>query len=232
MLRRFVNIRFLYLQKQTSSRKIFKVENLQSVTRSYCQLTRSCWNCQAVNEKTEIFCNSCNSIQKIHPKIDYFDLFGIQKEPRINIKELTKRFRSVQSQIHPDKFSTKTKEEQTLSSEWSSLVNKAYRTLQSPLKRGEYLLSLRGIQLNEEAKTDDNEFLIEMMERNETVEEAETKDELLSILNELQDKIADLGNKFASSYQSKNYAAAKNYLIKMKYFLSIENITKEKILRL
>jgi Fe-S protein assembly co-chaperone HscB len=100
---------------------------------------------------------------------DYFDLFGIQKEPRINIKELTKRFRNVQSQIHPDKFSTKTQEEQTLSSEWSSLVNKAYKTLQSPWKRGEYLLSLRGIILSEDSKTDDGEFLMEMMEKNEAV---------------------------------------------------------------
>jgi hypothetical protein len=63
------------------------------------------------------------------------------------------------------------------------------------------------------------------------VEEAETKDDLLELLNELQDEIADTNNKFASAYQSKNYAAAKNYLIKMKYLMSIENITKEKIQR-
>lgn len=100
---------------------------------------------------------------------DYFDLFGVQKDARINMKELTKRFRNVQSQIHPDKFSRKSEEEQNLSSEWSSLVNKAYRTLQDPLARGEYLLSLRGIKLSENITMDNPEFLMEMMEKNEAV---------------------------------------------------------------
>lgn len=63
------------------------------------------------------------------------------------------------------------------------------------------------------------------------VEEAKTKDDLLKLLTELQDEIADLNNKFTSAYQSKNYDAARNHLVKMKYFISIENTTKDKILQ-
>lgn len=96
-------------------------------------------------------------------------MFGIQKDPKVNLKELTRRFRNVQAQIHPDKFSTKSEAEQSLSSEWSSLVNKAYKTLQTPVLRGEYLLSLKGITISEKNTIEDPEFLMEVMEKNETV---------------------------------------------------------------
>ena len=96
-------------------------------------------------------------------------MFGIQKDPKVNLKELSKRFRNVQAQIHPDKFSTRSQEEQSLSSEWSSLVNKAYKTLQTPILRGEYLLSLKGITISEKNTIEDPEFLMEVMEKNETV---------------------------------------------------------------
>lgn len=87
----------------------------------------------------------------------------------INVNDLTTKFRNFQSQIHPDKFSGKSDEEQNLSSEWSSLINKAYKTLQSPLERGEYLLRLHGVTLPEDNTISDPEFLMEMMEKNEEV---------------------------------------------------------------
>jgi molecular chaperone HscB len=75
----------------------------------------------------------------------------------------------LQSQIHPDKFSGKSDEEQLLSSEWSSLINKAYKILQTPLERGEYLLMLHGVTLPEDNSITDAEFLMEMMEKSEEV---------------------------------------------------------------
>lgn len=52
------------------------------------------------------------------------------------------------------------------------MINKAYKTLQSPLERGEYLLRLHGVTLPEDNTISDPEFLMEMMERNEEVKEA------------------------------------------------------------
>jgi HSCB C-terminal oligomerisation domain len=63
------------------------------------------------------------------------------------------------------------------------------------------------------------------------VEEASSKDDLLTLLTELQDDTAEASSNFASAYQSRSYAAAKNYLIKMKYLASIESTIKEKIQR-
>lgn len=57
--------------------------------------------------------------------------------------------------------------EQTLSAEWSSLVNKAYKILQSPIQRAEYLLKLHNVTIPEGNTAIASEFLMEMMERNE-----------------------------------------------------------------
>lgn len=61
------------------------------------------------------------------------------------------------------------------------------------------------------------------------MEEASSKDDLLNLLTELQDDTAETSSNFAAAYQSRNYEAAKNYLIKMKYLASIESTIKEKI---
>lgn len=166
---------------------------ISQISRRYCQVTRACWSCNAtLSNSSDIFCSNCQSIQKVPNVVsdhvldclsyqqmcnllsfqDYFILFGVHKKHLIDLNDLTSRFRSIQSQIHPDKFSGKTDEEQTLSSEWSSLVNKAYKTLQGPLERGEYLLGLHGVTLPEDNTMSDPEFLMEMMEKNEEVNDS------------------------------------------------------------
>lgn len=57
--------------------------------------------------------------------------------------------------------------EQHLSAEWSSLVNKAYKILLSPIQRAEYLLKSQNIEVSESNTTSDKQFLLDMMERNE-----------------------------------------------------------------
>lgn len=136
-----------------------------------------------------------------------------------------------------------------MSSEWSSLINKAYKTLQAPLERGEYLLGLQGVVLPEDNTISDAEFLMEMMERNEEVElisfqikfvalknhlqveEAATKDELQKILTNLRDDFDQFSADFARHHESGKLEDARASLIKMKYLTSIEKSIKEKLLR-
>lgn len=60
-------------------------------------------------------------------------------------------------------------EEKSISENYSSLVNKAYSVLQSPLKRAMYLLSMKGENIQEDQKIENPEFLMEIMEINEEV---------------------------------------------------------------
>lgn len=60
-------------------------------------------------------------------------------------------------------------QEKNISEEYSSLVNKAYDIIQTPLKRAIHLLSLKGEEVREGHEIDDPEFLMEIMELNEEV---------------------------------------------------------------
>lgn len=63
--------------------------------------------------------------------------------------------------------------EQHLSAEWSSLVNKAYKILLSPIQRAEYILKSQNVEVPEANTASNSEFLMKMMERNEEVKFAE-----------------------------------------------------------
>lgn len=71
--------------------------------------------------------------------------------------------------------------EQHLSAEWSSLVNKAYKVLLSPIQRAEYMLKSQNIEVSESNTTSNKQFLLDMMERNEEV--SRTKNHLKYLLN-------------------------------------------------
>lgn len=60
-------------------------------------------------------------------------------------------------------------EERNISEEYSSLLNKAYSYLQTPLKRAEYLLNLKGETISESDTINEPTFLMEMMTLNEEV---------------------------------------------------------------
>lgn len=78
----------------------------------------------------------------------------------------------MQKLLHPDKFSNKSEKEKQFSEILSSLVNKAYSTLLHPLKRGLYMLELNGITISEGTDNVNAEFLMEIMEKNEEIEDA------------------------------------------------------------
>ena len=54
--------------------------------------------------------------------------------------------------MHPDRFAAKPQAEQDAALQASSDLNDAYRTLREPIARTEYLLSLEGVQLEEQSR--------------------------------------------------------------------------------
>ncbi|CAO1333248.1 unnamed protein product [Diamesa hyperborea] len=223
-------LNFLTKSDKTNSLRSFQLHKFQS-NKSYCQSTKSCWSCNKLISKSgQFFCESCQTLLQIDQKINFFQLFGLDIKHQLDSTELTKQFRNLQSQLHPDKFSNRSDQEQTLSLEWSSLINKAYKTLQTPLQRGEYILKLKGIELPEGNTDLDKEFLMEIMEKNEEVEDTDTKDDLKSILKQTRDEILQLSDQFSNQIKCDNIDKAKDHLVKMKYLTSIEKSIKEKML--
>lgn len=104
---------------------------------------------------------------------DHFALFGLPRNFRIDSFELDRRWRSLQADVHPDRHASGDDASRRMALQASSRVNEAYAILCDPAARGEYLLRLLGIESLSETDTSmPADFLIEQMERRESIEEA------------------------------------------------------------
>ena len=84
--------------------------------------------------------------------MDFFTLFSLPQHLHIDLKALETAFYAQSRKLHPDRFASKPQAEQEAALAASSALNDAYRTLRSPIARTEYLLSLEGIQLEEQSR--------------------------------------------------------------------------------
>lgn len=193
-------------------------------------IIKNCWNCRSTKKKLNHFiCADCGKIQDIVQEHDFFELLLLPRDFDVPSTELTRKFRQLQNIIHPDKFGNKSEREQLNSAEWSSLINKAYKTLSNPLDRGQYLLKLFGEEISENNTTFNKEFLIEIMSRNEEVEEAISKEELGLINDKVQDEINTEIDKLKNFFALNDLNNAKSVLVKMKYLLSIQGNIQTKL---
>jgi molecular chaperone HscB len=83
---------------------------------------------------------------------DYFTLFSLPQHLHLDLPALEKAFYAQSRKLHPDRFAARPQAEQDAALAASSQLNDAYRTLRSPIARTEYLLSLQGIQLEEQSR--------------------------------------------------------------------------------
>lgn len=82
----------------------------------------------------------------------YFELFSLPRHLHLDLAALEKTFYAQSRKLHPDRFAAKPREEQEAALAASSALNDAYRTLRDPIARTEYLLSLEGVQLEEQSR--------------------------------------------------------------------------------
>jgi molecular chaperone HscB len=84
--------------------------------------------------------------------LNYFAFFDLPPKLQIDTVSLEKRFYALSRRLHPDRFASKSVAEQEAALTESSLLNDAYRTLKDPILRTQYLLTLEGVELEEQSK--------------------------------------------------------------------------------
>ncbi len=84
--------------------------------------------------------------------VDYFSVFGLPRKLHIDTAALEREFYRLSRKLHPDLFARATAQEQEWSTEKTSQLNDAYRTLKDPIARTTYLLELEGIKLEEQSR--------------------------------------------------------------------------------
>jgi len=82
----------------------------------------------------------------------YFAQFGLPRHLHIDLPALEKSFYAQSRKLHPDRFASRPQAEQDAALAASSQLNDAYRTLRDPIARTEYLLSLEGVQMEEQSR--------------------------------------------------------------------------------
>lgn len=140
----------------------------------------------------------------------------------IDLPKLKREFLQLQSRVHPDRFPTgpdKAKAEGA-----SANINEAYKTLQNPLLRAQYLLGLRGIDVAEDetAKTEDPDLLVKVMEVREAAEDAQHESDLESLKTDNDERIKIEGKVIAEAMEKDDMQTAKEAAVRLRYWVNIK----------
>ncbi|MGJ8679730.1 co-chaperone HscB [Paraglaciecola sp.] len=122
--------------------------------------------------------------------MNHFELFNLKASFEVDLAEVSQTYQTLQRLTHPDKFANSSEQDKLLAIQKNSQVNDAYSMLKTPVLRAEYLLQLRGVDLQHEQQTiKDTAFLMQQMEWREQLAEIEEQAEPLDELELLDDEI-------------------------------------------
>ncbi|WP_293746014.1 co-chaperone HscB [uncultured Paraglaciecola sp.] len=146
--------------------------------------------------------------------MNYFELFNMPVSFDVDLSVLPQTYQQLQRLTHPDKFASGSEQQKLVAIQKNAQVNDAYSVLKSPLSRAEYILSLRGIDLQHEQQTiKDTSFLMQQMEWREELAEVDQQSDPLNVLSALEDEISQ---------------TIKSDLAQLKAFLASEEVDAEK----
>ena len=159
---------------------------------------------------------------------DYFKLFDLPVSFTLDGAQLSARYRTLQGELHPDRYASKSAQEQRLAVQYSALVNEAYAVLRKPLPRALYLLELAGISEQEvSGRPIDGAFLIQQMELREKLEslpELANPDPILDqVIREMGGDMAEQQRLFQTAHEAGDLAAASLACVKMQYLEKLQS---------
>ncbi|KAF8576555.1 Co-chaperone Hsc20 [Ramaria rubella] len=195
----------------------------------------SCPSCGAPLPTALPTCPRCHYIAPLPASMSYFHYFNLpvadSKNPfAIDTRDLRRRFLQAQRLCHPDAWAQKDERKLMLAAAQSSQLNKAYQTLLSPLERAHYILSLHGVEENELEKLEDEELITEVMEARQEIEEASSSEEISRIKQINKERIESTIRELEKQIGEENWKAAREWTVRLKYWLRIESAVKEQTL--
>src|SRR6187399_2722114 len=153
--------------------------------------------------------------------MNYFEIFGIPLQLKVDKNELPKKFFELSRKFHPDYYANTTPSEQNKALEITANLNKAFKTFQNPEDTIKYVLQLKGLLEEEEKYQLPPEFLMEMMELNEELSENSAQQ-----INEIEKGLYALVEPIIENYDdttgtTSDLLKLKEYYYKKKYLQRI-----------
>ncbi|MEN8802268.1 MAG: Fe-S protein assembly co-chaperone HscB [Thiogranum sp.] len=117
---------------------------------------------------------------------NHFELFSLPQRYVLERAQLDARYRDMQRSVHPDRYASAGDQEKRISMQHTTKINEAYEVLKDPLKRGRYMLELRGYTIDDQQTSHhDPAFLMQQMELRETLAGIRGQDAPLQELDRL-----------------------------------------------
>jgi molecular chaperone HscB len=117
---------------------------------------------------------------------DDFTLMGLPRQFAQDRAALDARWKTLQGEVHPDRFAAEGAAAQRVAMQWAVRVNEAYQRLKDPQRRAAYLCELHGAPVQAEDNTAmPAAFLMQQMEWREALDEASGTQALERIAGEV-----------------------------------------------
>ena len=165
---------------------------------------------------------------------NYFELYDLPVSFHPDPAQLKTKYYELSRRYHPDRFTQAGDAERADVLRMAALNNDAFKTLNQPDRLMAYILKLHGLLEEEEKYSLPPDFLMEMMDLNETVSEYEmepdnetlkaaTENMMQSRLAEWQQQVGPLTERFDKGEQQKELLLAiKDWYFRKKYLLRIQ----------
>ena len=156
---------------------------------------------------------------------NYFDLFSLQQSFQVPLDILDVQYRKLQALCHPDRVVDGSDSERLDAVRQTSLVNDAYDTLKSPLKRAAYLLRLADVNPDQHDQSQlEPDFLLEQMQLREKLEDL-VASENLGKLDALKRSVAGQRDQeiqnFTQAMENTDYGTAKAVYHKLQFLYKL-----------
>ena len=139
----------------------------------------------------------------------------------VDVPALRREFLRLQGRAHPDKHAGADK---ARAAGLATRINEAYRTLQHPLRRAQYLLALRGVDVaaDETASVADPALLAEVLEVREAIEELEDEAGRQPLVEENEERIERSLDVLQGAFARDDIGAAKDEAVRLRYWYNIK----------
>ena len=155
--------------------------------------------------------------------MNYFELFGLKEAPVADKAILARKYFELQKKFHPDFYTNENEADRDNATIQSAEINKAFNIFRNADKTLEYYLQQKGIIIPEEKYNLPADFLIEVMELNESFEDKNievTQNNIAAFEDKLYEDVSPLLAPNAELNEEK-MELLKAYFYKKKYLKRI-----------
>ncbi|MEZ8103249.1 co-chaperone HscB [Vibrio bivalvicida] len=160
--------------------------------------------------------------------MNYFELFGLPSQFKLDGSLLASQFRELQKQFHPDNFATASERDRLMAVQKAAEINDAFQVLKNPISRAEYILSENCVEIRGEQQTmQDPMFLMEQMELREELEALSSSAEAEDALFHFESKVNKMfKQQLTATEQDLNHTdwqQAADRVRKLKFIAKLQN---------